>query len=76
MNKEAKKVFLNALIGGHISKVEAKYLINTNGKLILNLSNNDLGKRNFEMINEILDKFPQLKKHFLNIIDLGKGERP
>ena len=76
MNKEVKKAILKAIGKGLISKVEAKYLINTNGKLILNLSNNDKGKSNFEMINEILDKFPQLKKHFLNIIDLGKGERP
>lgn len=72
MSKHLKRAVLIALKQGEISKVEAKDLIRSNGKIILDLSKD--GKP--DPIFPIVQKIPLLKKCFINIITLGNGSRP
>ena len=72
MNKELKISVLKALKSGLLSKVEAKTLINSNGTIKLELS--PRGK--IDPVCPIIDRMPDLMQYFINIIDLGNGEKP
>ena len=72
MNKELKISILKALKSGLLSKVEAKTLIHSSGIIKLDLSHS--GK--IDLVCPIIDRIPDLKQYFINIIDLGNGEKP
>jgi hypothetical protein len=72
MNKELKISVLKALKNGLMSKVEAKTLIHSNGTIKMELS--PRGKT--DPVCPIIDRMPDLKQYFINIIDLGNGEKP
>jgi hypothetical protein len=72
MNKELKISILRAIKSGLLSKVEAKTLIQSNGTIKLDLSHR--GK--IDPVSPIIERMPNLKQYFINIIDLGNGERP
>jgi hypothetical protein len=72
MNKELKISILRALKSGLLSKVEAKTLIQSNGTIKLDLSYR--GK--IDPVSPIIERMPDLRQYFINIIDLGNGERP
>jgi hypothetical protein len=71
MSKHLKRAVLISLRQGEISKVEAKAIIQANGKIILDLSID--GKP--DPIFPIVQKIPSLKKCFINLITLGNGSR-
>ena len=71
MSKDLKKALLIALKQGDISKVEAKELIRSNGKIILDLSSYGSGTDQAQI--EILERAPYLRPYFQNIIRLGNG---
>ena len=73
MSKHAKLEILKALGKGILSKVEAQTLIQANGKLILDLSSESFKT---DPIQSILEKIPEIKKHFITVISLGNGKRP
>jgi hypothetical protein len=72
MNKELKISILKGLKSGLLSKVEAKTLIHSSGIIKLDLSHR--GK--IDPVCPIIDRMPDLKQYFINIIDLGNGEKP
>jgi hypothetical protein len=71
MSKELKRAILIALKEAKISKVEAKALIQSNGKIILDLSTR--GAVNNQIQINALERVPFLKPYFQNIISLGNG---
>lgn len=72
MNREAKKEILRALSHGHISRMEAKKLILSDGRMVLNLSKSG-GEEISEEINKIIKRIPAIKYYFQRIISLGNG---
>ena len=71
MSKHLKKAVLIALRQGEISKVEAKTLIQSNGKIILDLSTGGTGTDQAQI--KTLERVPYLRPYFQNIISLGNG---
>jgi hypothetical protein len=74
MSKEIKKAVLIALRQGKISKVEAKDLIRSNGRIILDLSSGGTGTDEAQI--HTLERVPYLRPYFQNIITLGNGTKP
>ena len=74
MSKEIKKAVLIALRQGKISKVEAKDLIRSNGRIILDLSSG--GTETDQTQINTLERVPYLRPYFQNIITLGNGTEP
>lgn len=74
MSKDLKKAVLIALRQGDISKVEAKALIRSIGKIILNLSTGVTGTDQEQI--ETLERVQSLRPYFQNIIRLGNGSKP
>ncbi len=73
MSKHLKRAVLIALKQGEISKVEAKDLIRSNGKITLDLSPGGTGTDQAQI--NILERVPYLRPYFQNIITLGNGSR-
>jgi hypothetical protein len=71
MSKQLKRSLLKALRKGNISKVEAKELIRSNGKIILDLSSDGSGTDQAQI--NTLERVPYLRPYFQNIISLGNG---
>lgn len=74
MSKDLKRAVLIALKLGEISKVEAKALIRSNGKIILNLSTGGTGTDQAQI--NTLERVQSLRPYFQNIIRLGNGSKP
>ncbi|PZX52462.1 hypothetical protein LV84_03468 [Algoriphagus ratkowskyi] len=74
MNNEFKKAVLIALRQREISKVEAKALFRSNGKINLDLSTKSTGTDQSQI--KILERVHYLRPYFQNIITLGNGSRP
>jgi hypothetical protein len=72
MNKGFKISVLKALKNSLLSKVEAKTLIDSKGIIKLDLSPG--GK--LDPVCPIVERMPDLKQYFINIIDLGNGKKP
>jgi len=71
MSKHLKRAVLIAFKQGEISKVEAKDLIRSNGKIILDLSSDGSGTDQAQI--NTLERVPYLRPYFQNIISLGNG---
>lgn len=61
MNKEVKKAILKAIGKGQISKVEAKYLLDLNGKFTPNFSRKD---KAYNLVNTVFEKNPWILSSF------------
>lgn len=75
MSKRFKLAVLDAFKNGYLSKVEAKVLFESKGRRILNLSSGYIGN-DVQSLESIISKVSNMEKHFINIIDLGKGVEP
>jgi hypothetical protein len=71
MSKHLKRAILQALKQGDISKVEAKSLIRSNDKIILDLSTGGMGTDQAQI--NTLERVPYLRPYFQIIISLGHG---
>jgi hypothetical protein len=74
MSKHLKRAVLIALRQGKISKVEAKDLIRSNGKIILDISTGETGMDQAQI--KTLERVTYLRPYFQNIITLGNGTKP
>lgn len=74
MSVELKYAVLKALLRGEISNVEAKSLIQSNGKIILDISISGTETDHSQI--DTLNRVPYLRSYFQNIISLGNGSKP
>lgn len=71
MTKEAKTAILKALFNRTLSTVEAVHLLRTDGVILLDLSKQVIRQN---PLQSILEKVPDIQKHFKRIIFLGNGK--
>lgn len=74
MSKDLKKGVIKALLQGQVSNVEAKALVRSNGKIILDLSTGVVETDKVQV--DTLERLPFLKPYFQYIINLGSGVKP